>query len=137
MGRTGRFFGKRRPLSDGTSFHRSGVGILSLGCFGGLYPGVFFGGIVFWSFGRVRLFWLFSYFMARALVLCWFYGFFVFFFCYFLIVGFCCGSTTFSSFAYENITLLQEGNYAIFILYSSISFVTGLLAVVGGMMIIR
>jgi len=46
----------------------------------------------------------------------------------FLATGFCGGYTTFSSFTYENIKLLQSGDYLTFSLYSLASFALGLLA---------
>lgn len=50
----------------------------------------------------------------------------------FLTTGFCGGYTTFSSFAYENINLLQTQNYSTFFLYSFGSFAFGLLATIAG-----
>jgi CrcB protein len=47
----------------------------------------------------------------------------------FLATGFCGGYTTFSSFAIENVQLLQQGNYFTFGLYSISSFTLGLIAV--------
>ena len=44
----------------------------------------------------------------------------------FLATGFCGGFTTFSSFAYENIELLQDKDYLTFAAYSGLSFVLGL-----------
>ena len=51
----------------------------------------------------------------------------------FLITGLCGGYTTFSSFSYENIELLKQGNYLQFSLYTGLSVFAGLLATVGGM----
>jgi len=47
----------------------------------------------------------------------------------FLATGFCGGYTTFSSFAIENVQLLQQANYFTFALYSISSFTLGLIAV--------
>jgi CrcB protein len=47
----------------------------------------------------------------------------------FLAAGFCGGYTTFSSFAVENVQLLQQSNYLTFALYSISSFTLGLIAV--------
>jgi CrcB protein len=47
----------------------------------------------------------------------------------FLAAGFCGGYTTFSSFAIENVQLLQQANYFTFALYSITSFTLGLIAV--------
>ncbi len=55
----------------------------------------------------------------------------------FLVTGFCAGYTTFSSFAYENINLLQTSEYLTFSLYSIASFVLGLLAVLGGLLLTK
>lgn len=50
----------------------------------------------------------------------------------FLTVGFCGGFTTFSAFAFENLKLLQAGNYPYFILYSAGSCVLGIGLVAAG-----
>jgi len=56
---------------------------------------------------------------------------------FFLVTGICGGFTTFSSFAYENIKLIQEGNFLLFAIYSISSFVLGLLAVFIGLFLTK
>lgn len=55
----------------------------------------------------------------------------------FLATGFCGGYTTFSSFAYENIRLLQASEYLTFGLYTLGSFASGLIAVIGGLLLVK
>lgn len=47
----------------------------------------------------------------------------------FLIIGFCGGFTTFSSFSYENLILLQEGELLRFLFYALSSVMVGILMV--------
>lgn len=53
----------------------------------------------------------------------------------FIATGICGGFTTFSAFAYENIKLLQQGEWTIFAWYSISSFIVSLLAVAAGLML--
>lgn len=55
----------------------------------------------------------------------------------FLITGICGGYTTFSSFSYESISLLSEGNYLYFAMYVVLSILLGLTATWLGYMILR
>ena len=55
----------------------------------------------------------------------------------FLATGICGGYTTFSAFAYENISMLQQSNYTGFVVYSISSFVLCLLAVLAGLSLIK
>lgn len=54
----------------------------------------------------------------------------------FLATGLCGGFTTFSSFSYESIALFKQGHYFYFFIYLSLSVLLGLLATVGGMMLV-
>ena len=55
----------------------------------------------------------------------------------FLTTGLCGGFTTFSSFAYENVKLMESSDYGLLALYSVSSFVLGLLAVFIGIYIVK
>jgi fluoride exporter len=54
-----------------------------------------------------------------------------------LATGFCGGFTTFSSFAYENLALLQDKDYLTFALYSILSFTLGLAGTLTGLFLTR
>lgn len=54
-----------------------------------------------------------------------------------LITGVCGGYTTFSSYSYECISLIREGNYVYFALYMILSVALGLLMTAGGMALVK
>ena len=53
----------------------------------------------------------------------------------FLVVGFCGGFTTFSSFTNENFILLQNGQYLSALIYIAASIILGILSVFAGFLI--
>tara|TARA_R100000789_G_scaffold19815_1_gene22746 strand:+ start:1053 stop:1427 length:375 start_codon:yes stop_codon:yes gene_type:complete len=55
----------------------------------------------------------------------------------FLSVGLCGGFTTFSSFAFENLSLLKSGDYVQFLIYTFGSVLLGLLAVFSGTLLAK
>ncbi|QZT37968.1 fluoride efflux transporter CrcB [Halosquirtibacter xylanolyticus] len=48
------------------------------------------------------------------------------------IIGFCGSFTTFSSFVYENLVLIEKGQLLTFALYASLSFILGLACIIIG-----
>ena len=55
----------------------------------------------------------------------------------FLTVGLCGGFTTFSSFSYENLQLLQNGEILTFLIYLLGSLMAGIISVYVGMLIFK
>ena len=55
----------------------------------------------------------------------------------FLTVGLCGGFTTFSSFSYENLQLLQNGEILTFLIYLLGSLMVGIISVYVGMLIFK
>ncbi|MDH5597509.1 MAG: fluoride efflux transporter CrcB [Cyclobacteriaceae bacterium] len=55
----------------------------------------------------------------------------------FLAIGFCGSFTTFSTFAYENMNILKQGEISVFILYTSLSIFFSLLSVYGGYLLAK
>ena len=57
--------------------------------------------------------------------------------CLLLTTGLCGGFTTFSTFSNEAVTMLQGGNIQMFLLYVIGSVICGILATIGGYVLIR
>ena len=55
----------------------------------------------------------------------------------FLTIGICGGFTTFSTFSSEGLTLINNGNYSTFLIYTLVSIILGLLAVYFGAIIYK